>query len=246
MSTYNYDHFTSSHFDFTHFAGPARGEMMPDIALRTLHGDLRRLSDYRGQTLVIETGSITCPMFAKGIPAMAELAERHPDVAFVVLYVREAHPGERLGAHSNADEKLAAARQVGSKMGDRREVLIDDVNGTNHLLLGGFPNMVYVVDPEGVVIFRGDWADVDSVAAVLDQTADEVRLSTQHHAPAKPDPRTAIRTLMTGGWRALIEFVVGLPGLLRMHRHADRHYARVKDASRLISTEQRAAAGPSS
>ena len=225
MPTYNYDHFTSSLFDFTTFAGPRRGDSMPDAALQTLAGETRRLSDYRGRTLVIETGSVTCPMYAKGVPDMARLAARHPEAAFVVLYVREAHPGERRGAHTDADDKQAAALLVEPRMGDRREILIDDIEGTAHRMLGGFPNMVYVVDPGGMVAFRGDWTDVDAVAAVLDGSADDELLDTQHHPPAKPGPRTALRTLLTGGGRALFEFVIGLPGLVRMHHKADKHYA---------------------
>lgn len=225
MSIYNYDHFRSSLFDFTNFAGPRRGQPMPDAALRTLDGSVRRLSDYRGRTLVLETGSVTCPMYAKGVPGMSELAARHPDVAFAVLYVREAHPGERVGAHRTAGDKEVAARMVASRMGDRREILLDDIDGTIHRTLGGFPNMVYIVDADGMVAFRGDWTDVAAVAAVLDDTADEALLDTQHHPPAKPGPATAIRTLLTGGGRALVEFVIGMPGLVRMHRRADRHAA---------------------
>jgi hypothetical protein len=226
MPTYNYDHFRSSHFDFTAFSGPRRGDPMPDVVLRTLGGDTRSLSDYLGRTLVIETGSVTCPMYAKGVPDMADLAARHPDVAFVVLYVREAHPGERIGPHVDADAKRAAARLVESELGDCREVLIDDLDGTAHRVLGGFPNMVYIVDHRGLVVFRGDWVDVDAVSAVLDDSADDALLDTQHFPPAKPDPRTAVRTLLKGGYRALLEFGIGLPGLIRMHHRADRHYSR--------------------
>ena len=164
-------------------------------------------------------------MYVKGIPRMADLAARHPEVAFVVLYVREAHPGERIGPHLHLDDKRAAAELIEPTFGDHREILIDDIDGTTHQLLGGFPNLVYVVDPDGKVVFRGDWTDTEAVAAVLDETAGSALLNTQHHPPAKPGPRVALRALLTGGWRALFDFVVGLPGLIRMHRKADEHYA---------------------
>lgn len=228
--TYNYDHFATSLFDFTAFTGPRRGEPMPDVAVRTLDGQVRRPSDYRGRTLVVETGSVTCPMYVKGVRGMAALADEHPDAAFVVLYVREAHPGGRVGAHADEQEKRDAASMLEPTTGDRRDVLIDDVDGTLHRMLGGFPNMVYVVGPDGHVVFRGDWTDVDAVAAVLDGTADEEELGTEHFPPARPSPVTAVRTLMIGGYRALFDFVVGLPGLLRMHREADRHHSRASHA----------------
>ena len=229
MSDYNYEHFKSSDYDFTRFAGPARGQLLPDVELRTLDGSTRSLSGYRGRTLVLETGSVTCPMYAKGVAGMAALAQRHPDAAFVVLYVREAHPGGRVGPHADALDKANSARMLGPVMGDRREILIDDIDGTAHRALGAFPNMVYVVDQQGRVVFRGDWTDVDAVAAVLDGTADQDLVATQHFPPAKPGPRTAVRTLLTGGWRALFDFAVSLPGLIRMHHTADRHYARQRE-----------------
>jgi hypothetical protein len=238
VSEYNYDHFKSSDYDFTRFAGPAPGDALPDFQLRTLDGAARRLSEYQGRTLVLETGSVTCPMYAKGISGMAALAQRHIDAAFVVLYVREAHPGGRVGPHADRAEKEYAARMLGPVMGDRREILIDDIFGTTHRALGAFPNMVYVVDAEGRVVFRGDWTDVDAVAAVLDGTADADLMVRQHFPPAKPSPRTAVRTLLTGGWRALFDFVVSLPGLIRMHRSADRHYARQRDHVRKRASER--------
>ena len=225
MTGYNYRHFRSSDYDFTSFDGPRPGEPMPEMTFQTLDGTFRRISDFRGRTLVLETASVTCPMYAKGIPAMAELARSHPDVAFAVLYVREAHPGARVDAHQDQDDKITAARMLEPVMGDSRLVLVDDLDGTAHRRLGNFPNMVYIVDAGGRVAFRGDWADVGAVAAVLDGTADDALASRQHFPPAKPGPRTALRTLLNGGWRAVFDFVVGIPGLIRMHAKADGHYA---------------------
>ncbi len=220
-SSYNYARFRSARYDLAAFDGPVVGDPMPDVGLEDLDGQRRSFADYRGQTLVVETASITCPMYVKGIGPMTELARRHGDVAFVVLYVREAHPGERLGPHRGRADKREAAERLAPTLGEKREVLIDDLGGTAHKALGAFPNMVYIAGPDGRVRFRSDWADPSAVAEVLADTASPDLLATSHRPPAKPSPVTAVRTLLTGGWVALFDFVRALPSLLAQHRRAD-------------------------
>lgn len=222
QTRYNYERFRPHHFDLATFDGPGIGQRLPDVGLTTVDGHPVRLSDFAGRTVVIETGSVTCPMYAKGIDGMNRLAAQHPDVVFAVLYVREAHPGERIGRHCGLDEKRAAARLTRSALDERRLILVDDLEGTLHLALGGLPNMVYVIGPDGLVRFRGDWTQVDVMASVLAGTADPRTLGREHFPPAKPRPATAIRTLLNGGRLALFDFVIGLPGLLIQHRRADR------------------------
>lgn len=219
---YNYRHFRARSYHFVDPAGPRAGQPMPDLVLTTLEGETRHLSDYRGRTLVIETGSVTCPMYAKGVPAMNRLAGRFPDVEFVVLYVREAHPGTRRGPHVDEEDKRTVAATVESAMGDRRTVLVDDLSGSAHRALGALPDMVYIVDPDGIVRFRGDWTDTEAVDAALAGKADDELLRTEHFPPAKPTPPLALRTLWRGGWDGVADFVASLPTLLLMHRRADR------------------------
>jgi len=37
----------------------------------------------------------TCPVFCGHVPAMEDLARRHPDVGWLVIHTREAHPAKR-------------------------------------------------------------------------------------------------------------------------------------------------------
>ena len=221
-TAYNYSRFQPSFYDLASFDGPKIGEFLPDLTLTDVDGEPRELSEFAGRTVVVETGSVTCPMYAKGIPAMNRLAHDHPDVAFVTLYVREAHPGERIGAHRTDTDKRQRAGTVRRVLGDERLILVDDVDGTAHRRLGLLPNMVYVVGPDGRVVFRGDWTDSAAVEAVLTGTADRAERVREHYPPAKPSPRTAVTTLLNGGWRALFDFAVGLPALMAQHRRADR------------------------
>jgi len=222
--TYNYARFKNSYYDFTAFEGPGRGDQMPDLVLSDLDGNPVRLSDLWDRRVVIETGSTTCPMYAKGVGTMADMAERYPDIRFVVIYVREAHPGERIGPHETLERKLELAAGLGSAHDEGRMTLVDDVDGTAHRTLGSLPDMVYVLVPGGRVIFRADWNDLDTLEQVLEGDVSTDELTREHFPPAKPGPRTALTTLLSGGFAALFDFIVSLPGLLSSHRKADQAF----------------------
>ena len=74
-----------------------RYQELIDFKLTKLDGKKISLSDYKDKWLVLETGSLTCPMFVKNINPLRDVRAKHPDVEFLVIYVREAHPGSRRG-----------------------------------------------------------------------------------------------------------------------------------------------------
>lgn len=164
---YNYRHFRCRHFSFQPFFGPRPGTVARDFTVYTLDGEPVSLSDFLGRPLVIEAGSCSCPMYQARIRAMNELAGRHPEVTFLVLYSREAHPGERIRPHASWQEKLSRARSLARK-GEKRTVLVDGLDGRGHLYLGGLPNLCYVLDAGGRVVFRSFWANPEMVAAALE------------------------------------------------------------------------------
>ena len=101
---YNNPRFKIRLYDWDLFVGPQAGQPAPNFEVTDLvSGTPVRLPDFRGQWVVIEAGSSTCSMYTKNIPGMAELRGAHPDVRFLVVYVREAHPGERLRQHKRAN-----------------------------------------------------------------------------------------------------------------------------------------------
>ena len=60
---YNYERFSPAQYDLTNFPGPKAGEQANlDFDLFSLDGDFVPLRSYAGKWLVIETGSLTCPM----------------------------------------------------------------------------------------------------------------------------------------------------------------------------------------
>ena len=95
---YNYDTFSLSVVPQPEtFAGPEVGQNIIDFTATRLDGTTVNLSDYLGQVIVLETGSITCPIYTDTTDAMNRLVEAYPEVAFLLLYTHEAHPGERIG-----------------------------------------------------------------------------------------------------------------------------------------------------
>ena len=222
MSKYNYNHFNPKDYKFTEFIGPKAGEQYIDFEATTLDGKVVSLSDYLNKPIVLDTGSITCPMYANTTKAMNALQDAYPEVHFLLLYIREAHPGKRTGAVTNFDEKMEHARATERLYGERREVLIDDLEGTAHKLYGSMPNMTYVISKSGLVKFRANWTDIDALQKVLKSIDDESIVREDFYDIKKPTPFVAVRTLLIGGFDALIEFLVSLPQLLRQHKEVKR------------------------
>jgi peroxiredoxin len=154
---YNYDHFGLDHRVMGNLGGVRVGEAAPDFTATRLDGTPVKLSDFRGKPVVLETGTVSCPMYVSHVESMNALAFRFPDVVFLVLYVREAHPGERIGAHRDTTHRTAAARIVVDEEREGRTILIDDLAGTAHRHYGAMPNTVHLIDAEGIVAFRAMW-----------------------------------------------------------------------------------------
>lgn len=146
---------------------------------------------------------------------MARVAGRHPDVAFVVLYTREAHPGERRGAHRDLADKLDMARGLVDLAREWRRVVVDDLDGSLHRRLEGAPNSVTILDPDGRVRCYLHDSDPSAVGRVLEELSAGRSPSEPRTRFRPPTPRTALAALLTGGRTALRDFVRGFPALVR-------------------------------
>lgn len=98
-----------------------------------------------------------------------EAADRHPDTAWVFIYTREAHPGELVGAHESIEAKVATARLLRDEAGIRRQILVDDLEGTAHHAYGLVPNMSWVIDRGGLIVYKSDWTSTANVDAFLNR-----------------------------------------------------------------------------
>lgn len=218
--TYNYRHFGPEYYDFRKFDGPRPGEAAPDFEATTLAGDGVRLSDYESSWVVLETGSLTCPITDSKVRAMDKLARAFEDVVFILLYTREAHPGEHWEAHESFQEKLDRARKFEDDYDVERTVLVDELEGTAHRKYGAMPNSVHVINPDGVVVMRGDWNNVKKVREVLEHRETD-RIYEREIYRGRPlfftRKKGVIRVLREAGPRAVWDFLKNMPVLGFMH-----------------------------
>lgn len=214
MTTYNYTNFKADHFNFTDFDGPKQSEKAPDFTAHTIDGAKVRLSDYFGTPIVLETGSVTCPIYVGEIKEMQSMAQQFPKVQFLVLYVREAHPGEKIGPHADMVEKISCAKRVQNKHGEERTILVDDVDGTAHKLYGLFPDSVYLIDSKGVVAWRTQWNRTQELRENIQRLLDNKEtIPTKKKLIDKPE-RIQLSVLLDGGWIAVRDFITQFPALV--------------------------------
>jgi Iodothyronine deiodinase len=112
------------------------------------------------------------------------------DVEFFLVYVREAHPGERYPAHETSEQKIQDAKALAELEGIGAKVLVDDLDGTIHRNYGQQPNMLYVIDKEGRVFFRALWAAETSLRRAL------TSLLRTEEAGEQATPRENLSTLV--------------------------------------------------
>ncbi len=213
MSDYNYDAFKTEDYDFDAETGPLPGQKALDFLLTTSDGTPRKLLDFDGAFLVLELGSITCPLFQSRRKTMATLDDLSDRVSTAILYVREAHPGQLIPSHSSADVKHTCARRLVEEDGETRLVLVDDFEGSAHRAYGGMPNAVFIINRNGCVVFRSDWNNPSATRSALEALLDGKAVHTKSYFfPATPT--TAIRTLRRAGMGSTKDFLKGLPSLI--------------------------------
>src|SRR5687768_8158929 len=80
-----------------------------------------------------------------------------PDVQFIDVIVRQAHPGPDVPPYNTMGLKLVDARRY--EMEERIDwpVLADDLEGTVHLTYGGLTDPSYVIGADGRVSFYCMW-----------------------------------------------------------------------------------------
>jgi len=95
------------------------------------------------------------------VPPLTELYQKYraKGFEFFIVYVREAHPGENFSHHTSFEQKLKHAEKLRELDNVRLPVLVDDIEGSVHTAYGLLPNMVYLIDREGIIVYKSDWTD---------------------------------------------------------------------------------------
>ncbi len=177
VSSYRYKHFTTNLLfrDLRFRKEAARpGDLFPSFELITTSGDrLNNRNVFGDNPVLLIFGSMTCPMTASAAPSVQELYDDFGDrVDFIMLYVREAHPGENYRQAENMEEKLEHSRTLKEFYGIKWTVAADNLDGDLHRALDPKPNSAFLMNKEGIIIFRSLWAaDHDALREALDAAA---------------------------------------------------------------------------
>ena len=212
MTSYNYDGFSTEDHDFDTEFGPDVGDKAPDFALTTTSGGTKNLLDFSGTFLVLEMGSITCPLYQSRRGIMERLAQTK-EASSAVLYVREAHPGADIQSHKSFEDKMGCATRLTTKDGESRTVFVDGLEGKAHAAYGSMPNAVFIINKNGCVVYRAEWNNPSATRkALLALLAGRAVTAKPYFRPALPT--TVCRTLGNAGKGSAVDFFKGLPFLI--------------------------------
>lgn len=204
------------------------GAKIPDLPVSLLDGASGTLLGLAGgKPLLLVTGSITCPMTVSSIDDLNDFSVRYPDcVSIVLVYVREAHPGE----HFPQTQSLAAKREHATKFnadfGIRFPVIVDDIDGPLHHLLDVLPNSAHLIARDGTIIAQSLWAGdsgwlegIGDVLAAGDMTLKR-SLSQRMMMPFLRGAGYMHDTLNRAGPSAYRELALGAPPISLLARSA--------------------------
>lgn len=172
---YNYERFSPSILgkDFKLIRGPEGplpGDSAPNFILEDVDGQQWELNELRGRPVVLIFGSGTCPLTAGSLPGLKALYHQQVlDAQWLLVYVREAHPGESMRAHHTFDQKREQARRLRDQEHIPWPVLVDQLDGSVHQAYGSLPNHIFLLDNEGRVAFRGAMAHAPSLRRAIEE-----------------------------------------------------------------------------
>ena len=100
---------------------------------------------------------------------LEELHDRHGDeVAFFIVYIREAHPEDGWVLADNRreeiavvdpvslDERAEAADACALRLATKLPILLDDIDDAVASAYGGWPDRLYLIGRDGRVAFQGE------------------------------------------------------------------------------------------
>jgi len=153
-------------------AAPKVGDVAPEFRLNLLgngcpSSDYVSVADFRGRHLALLFGSYTCPVYRGQIERLNEIhAELSATMAFLFIYISEAHPEDGWQLDINhtqkvvyrqpdrTDARAAIAMDCVRRHTMQMQVALDDMNNSTSLRYSASPERLYLVDPEGGVQYR--------------------------------------------------------------------------------------------
>ncbi len=149
------------------------GTLAPDFELETTDGEVIRLSDKRGRISVFMFVAMTCPPARTQVDLWSMLHEKYDpeQVDMFFVYSRERHPGERgfreFNQTTTTEERMEYARLMSELT--NVPIAVDPIDERTLRDYGIVPNAAFVVDKDGFIVFKSQWADVHKIEQVIEQ-----------------------------------------------------------------------------
>jgi peroxiredoxin len=140
--------------------GLGEGERAPDFEAQTLSGETIRLSDYRGQVVILNFWFTTCGPCLREMPDLQAAYDAYGEDGFTVLAINRQDPADEVRAFM---DDLALSLPV---------VMDPDGSLQRRFNIAGYPSS-YVLDPQGVIIdanYRGALTP-DQIEALIREAA---------------------------------------------------------------------------
>lgn len=213
MNDYNYENFSTDEYNFDDSKYMEIGSKALNFELETVDGGYKKILDFSGDYLVLEMGSITCPLFQGRRDSMLKISQDFDNVSFVVLYIREAHPGSFIKSHTNYNDKKICATKLKNVDNEKREIFIDNFDGDAHKSYGSMPDSVFIIDKNKNIVFRLDWNNPILVRNAINSLLNNKTVSTKSFFyPVSPFP--ALKVLNNAGKGSAKDFFSSLPFLI--------------------------------
>jgi alkyl hydroperoxide reductase subunit AhpC len=145
------------------YAQPTIGEGVPDFTLTSTQEEAHRLSDYQGKFVVLEWVNYDCPFVRKHYDSgnMQTLQKKYTAKEVIWLSICSSAPGKQ--GHYTADEWNPMIQDKGASP---TAVLLDADGEVGHLYGARTTPHMYVIDPEGTLLYMGAIDDFPSTRSV--------------------------------------------------------------------------------
>jgi Spy/CpxP family protein refolding chaperone len=161
--------------------GPEAGSPVPDTQIIEANGRAFSPSQYKGHVLVLEFGSMSCPVFRSHAQDMERLKGLEGSRAFfMIVYTREAFPAGDKNVERNRDEGVNIPQAVtlddrkAQALETQRElritipIAVDSMDDSVSTAFGSYPNGTVVIGKDGNIATRQQWTNPDTLRLAID------------------------------------------------------------------------------
>lgn len=170
---------------------PPVGEVAPEFSAVTHEGQMVRLSDFRGQTVVLEWTNHDCPFVRKHYETgnMQALQKEAREKSVKWISVISSAPGTQGHVDGAMAQKLSEKRGAAPDF-----IILDEEGSLGRLYEATVTPQLYVINEQSVLIYAGAIDDQPSHKKKTVKTAHNfVRAAIDAHQAGKPIAKPVVR-----------------------------------------------------